>query len=487
MSSLIEHQESMVETAIAKKRVLLIDDEARVRTSLKMVLDPLYEILQAGDGHEGLEVFRKEEPDLVLLDVVLPGTDGLAVLQTLRTERKVTPVIMLTGTKSVKTAVDAMKLGAADYLSKPFDVDELRIVIDRTLNSSDLEQEVKHLRAQVVQRYAFHNLIGKSEGMQDIYSKIEQVADSRTTVLITGESGTGKELVAKALHYNSSRRDRPFVALNCAALPETLIESELFGHEKGSFTDATARRTGQFELAHTGTLFLDEIGDLSAITQAKLLRVIQEREFTRIGGIQPIKVDVRIVAATNKNLDELVRKGQFREDLYYRINVISLYLPPLRERSEDIPLLAKHFLEKRVEEEKRSRIEFGKEALDLLTRYSWPGNVRELENFVEQAFIWSQHAAEITPEHLPTSIKSDSRSTSLRDDTLAGRMSLEKAVMEFEREIILDALKRTNYVQTHAANLLGISRRMLKYRMDTLGIGRPDNSAPSEQDQPMHE
>jgi DNA-binding NtrC family response regulator len=487
MSSLIEHQESMVETAIAKKRVLLIDDEARVRTSLKMVLDPLYEILQAGDGHEGLEVFRKEEPDLVLLDVVLPGTDGLAVLQTLRTERKVTPVIMLTGTKSVKTAVDAMKLGAADYLSKPFDVDELRIVIDRTLNSSDLEQEVKHLRAQVVQRYAFHNLIGKSEGMQDIYSKIEQVADSRTTVLITGESGTGKELVAKALHYNSSRRDRPFVALNCAALPETLIESELFGHEKGSFTDATARRTGQFELAHTGTLFLDEIGDLSAVTQAKLLRVIQEREFTRIGGIQPIKVDVRIVAATNKNLDELVRKGQFREDLYYRINVISLYLPPLRERSEDIPLLAKHFLEKRVEEEKRSRIEFGKEALDLLTRYSWPGNVRELENFVEQAFIWSQHAAEITPEHLPTSIKSDSRSTSLRDDTLAGRMSLEKAVMEFEREIILDALKRTNYVQTHAANLLGISRRMLKYRMDTLGIGRPDNSAPSEQDQPMQE
>jgi DNA-binding NtrC family response regulator len=487
MSSLIEHQESMVETAIAKKRVLLIDDETRVRTSLKMVLDPLYEILQAGDGDEGLEVFRKEEPDLVLLDVVLPGTDGLAVLQTLRMERKVTPVIMLTGTKSVKTAVDAMKLGAADYLSKPFDVDELRIVIDRTLNSSDLEQEVKHLRAQVVQRYAFHNLIGKSEGMQDIYSKIEQVADSRTTVLITGESGTGKELVAKALHYNSSRRDRPFVALNCAALPETLIESELFGHEKGSFTDATARRTGQFELAHTGTLFLDEIGDLSAVTQAKLLRVIQEREFTRIGGTQPIKVDVRIVAATNKNLDELVRKGQFREDLYYRINVISLYLPPLRERSEDIPLLAQHFLEKRVEEEKRSRIEFSKEALELLTRYTWPGNVRELENFVEQAFIWSQHAAEITPEHLPTSIKSDSRSTSLRDDTLAGRMSLEKAVMEFEREIILDALKRTNYVQTHAANLLGISRRMLKYRMDTLGIGRPDNSAPSEQDQPMHE
>ena len=476
-----------MESSVVRKRVLLIDDDPRVRASLKIVLEPLYDVLQASDAHEGIEMFRKDEPDLVLLDVILPGTDGLAVLQTLRMESKTRPVIMLTGTKSVKTAVDAMKLGAEDYLSKPFDVDELRIVIDRVLNSSELEREVKQLRAQVVQRYAFHNLIGKSQGMQEIYSKIEQVADSRTTVLITGESGTGKELVARALHYNSARRERPFIALNCAALPETLIESELFGHEKGSFTDATARRVGQFELANTGTLFLDEIGDLSPVTQAKLLRVIQEREFTRIGGVQPIKVDVRIVAATNKNLDDLVRKGQFREDLYYRINVIALFLPPLRERGEDIPLLAKHFLEKRLQEERRPSIEFGKDALELLTHYSWPGNVRELENFVEQAFIWSQHAVQITPEHLPTMIKSDFRSTSLRDDTLAGRMSLEKAVMEFEREIILDALKRTNYVQTHAANLLGISRRMLKYRMDTLGIGRPDNSTLQESDPPVQE
>jgi DNA-binding NtrC family response regulator len=476
-----------VATLLGKKRVLLIDDEARVRASLKMVLEPSYEISQAADAEEGLDLFRKEGPDLVLLDVILPGTDGLAILETLRSESKLTPVIMLTGTKSVKTAVDAMKLGAADYLSKPFDVEELRIVVDRALNSQALEREVRQLRAQVVQRYAFHNLIGKSQGMQEIYGKIEQVADSRTTVLITGESGTGKELVAKALHYNSSRRERPFIALNCAALPETLIESELFGHEKGSFTDATARRVGQFEQAHTGTLFLDEIGDLSAVTQAKLLRVLQEREFTRIGGVQSIKVDVRIVAATNKNLDELVRKGQFREDLYYRINVIALYLPPLRERGEDVPLLAKHFLAKRVDEEKRPHIEFGKEALELLTRYPWPGNVREMENIIEQAFIWSQHAPEIIPEHLPTILKNDSRSSSLRDDTLAGRMSLEKAVMEFEREIILDALKRTNYVQTHAANLLGISRRMLKYRMDTLGIGRPDSGIAQEPDPLVHE
>ena len=301
---------------------------------------------------------------------------------------------------------------------------------------------MKQLRAQVVRRYAFHNLIGKSPSMQDIYTKIEQVADSRTTVLITGESGTGKELVAKALHYNSGRRERPFIALNCAALPETLIESELFGHEKGSFTDATARRVGQFELANTGTLFLDEIGDLSAMTQAKLLRVLQEREFTRVGGVQSIKVDVRIVAATNKNLEELVRKGQFREDLYYRINVIALYLPPLRERGEDIPLLAKHFLAKRIEEESRPSQEFSKDAVDLLSRYPWPGNVREMENIIEQAFIWSKGSDVITPEHLPTILKNDTRSSSLRDDTLAGRLSLEKAVMEFEREIILDALKR---------------------------------------------
>lgn len=463
-----------------KKRILVVDDEPRVRTSLKLVLEPTYEVLQAADAHEGLDLFKKDPPHLVLLDVILPGMDGLAVLEKMQAEDKSIPVIMLTGTKAVKTAVDAMKLGAADYISKPFEIDELRIIVGKALDTQDLEREVRSLRAQVINRYAFHNLIGKSSAMQEIYGKIEQVADSRTTILVTGESGTGKELVARALHYNSSRRDRPFIALNCAALPENLIESELFGHEKGSFTDATARRVGQFELAHTGTLFLDEIGDLSATTQAKLLRVLQEREFTRIGGVQAIKVDVRIVAATNKSLEELVRRGQFREDLYYRINVISLYLPPLRDRGEDVVLLARHFLAKRIEEEKRPQQDFTKEALELICRHPWPGNVRELQNVVEQSMLWSQ-GGPILPEHLPQSMKSDSRSGSLREDILSGRVSLEKAVMDFEREIILDALKRTNYVQTHAATLLGISRRMLKYRMDTLGINRPD-SAPSAPD-----
>lgn len=456
-----------------KKRVLLVDDEPRVRTSLKMVLEPSFDVLCAQDAHEGLDIFRREAPHLVLLDVVLPGIDGLSLLQTLRAEERSIPVIMLTGTKTVKTAVDAMKFGAADYLTKPFDVEELRLIVAKTLDTHELEREVRNLRAQVSNRYAFHNLVGKSPAMQDVYSKIEQVANSRTTVLITGESGTGKELVARALHFNSSRRDRPFIALNCAALPETLIESELFGHERGAFTDATARRIGQFELAHSGTLFLDEIGDLTPNTQAKLLRVLQEREFSRIGGVQPIKVDVRFIAATNRTLEELVRDKLFREDLYYRINVLSINLPALRDRGEDVHLLAKHILTKRAEEEKKAPQEISKDAMELLTKHAWPGNVRELENILEQAMVWSQGDI-IQPVHLPNFLRNDTRTFSLREDTLAGRLSLEKAVMEFEKEIILDALKGTNYVQTHAANLLGISRRMLKYRMDSLGINRPD-------------
>ncbi len=469
------------------KRVLLVDDESSVLSSLKMVLEPSFEVVCTENGEEGLEAFRRQTPNLVLLDVMLPGADGLSVLQTIRLEDRNVPVIMLTGAKNVKTAVDAMKMGAADYVSKPFDVDELRLIVARTLEAQDLEREVRHLRAQVSNRYAFHQLIGKSQTMQDVYSKIEQVADSRTTVLITGESGTGKELVARALHYNSARRDRPLIAINCAALPETLIESELFGHERGSFTDAVARRVGQFELAHTGTLFLDEIGDLSPATQAKLLRVLQSREFTRVGGVQPIKVDVRFVAATNRPLDDLTREGKFREDLYYRVNVLAIYLPALRDRGEDIPLLAKHFLAKKAEEEGRPQQEFSKEVLELMSRYPWPGNVRELENVVEQALIWSQGLPVIAPEHLPKSLHTDTRSSSLREDTLAGRISLEHAVMEFEREIILDALKRTTYVQTHAATLLGISRRMLKYRMDSLGISRPEAQSVADEPQMMPE
>jgi DNA-binding NtrC family response regulator len=464
-----------------KKRVLLVDDETGIRASLKVVLEPLYEVVGASTAQEGLDLFRRNPPHLILLDVIMPGMDGLTFLKTLRAEDARVPVIMLTGTKTVKTAVEAMKLGASDYLSKPFDVEELRLVVAKTLEADDLAREVHALRAQVATRYSFHNLVGKSPSMQDIYGKIEQIADSRTTVLITGESGTGKELVARALHYNSARKDKPFIALNSAALPESLIESELFGHEKGSFTDAQAKRIGQFEMAHGGTLFLDEIGDLSPATQAKLLRVLQEREFTRVGGTQPIKVDVRIVAATNKRLDEMVKREQFREDLYYRINVVSLYLPALRDRREDIPLLALHILKTRLAEEHRPPQELSKDAMELLCAHAWPGNVRELQNVIEQALIWSRGQT-ITPEHLPTTLRATARPEATLDAVPSGQFSLEQSVLEYEKKMILDALARTSFVQTHAAALLGISRRMLKYRMDLLGIARPAAQTVAETD-----
>ncbi len=455
------------------KRILVVDDEQGIRTSLQMTLEPAYEVLCASTAEEALMRFRQELPNLVLLDVILPGADGIELLQAMRSEDPGVPVIMLTAIKTVKTAVDAMKAGAADYVTKPFDIEELRLIVAKTLATQELEQEVRYLRAQVVNSYGFHNLIGKSPAMREIYSKIEQVADTRSTVLITGESGTGKELVARALHFNSARRDRPFIAINCASIPDTLIESELFGHEKGSFTGALARRLGKVELAHGGTLFLDEVGDLGLPTQAKLLRFLQEREFTRVGGSQTIKVDVRIVAATNKILEDLLRRQEFREDLYYRINVVSLYLPPLRDRREDIPHLVQHVLSRRFEADGRAPLEISKEALEILTNYNWPGNVRELENVLEQALIWCRGTM-ITPEHLPTALRSDTHSSSLREHALGGQVSLEKAVQEFERELLKEALTRTGYVQTRAAAMLGITRRMLKYRMDTLGLSSPE-------------
>ena len=456
-----------------KKRILVVDDEQGIRTSLQMTLEPVYEVLCASTAEEGLARFRQELPNLVLLDVILPGADGIELLQAMRSEDPGVPVIMLTAIKTVKTAVDAMKIGAADYLTKPFDIEELRLIVAKTLATQELEQEVRYLRAQVVNSYSFHNLVGKSPAMREIYSKIEQVADTRATVLITGESGTGKELVARALHYNSVRRERPFIAINCASIPDTLIESELFGHEKGSFTGALARRLGKVELAHSGTLFLDEVGDLGLPTQAKLLRFLQEREFTRVGGSQTIKVDVRIVAATNKVLEDLIRRQDFREDLYYRINVVSLYLPPLRDRREDIPHLVPHILAKRLESEGHAPVEISKEALEILTRYHWPGNVRELENVLEQALIWCRGTT-IAPDHLPTALRADKPATTLQEHALGGKLSLEKAVQEFERELLQEALTRTGYVQTRAAAMLGITRRMLKYRMDALGLSSPN-------------
>src|SRR5678815_5513393 len=464
-------------------KVLIVDDEVSQRTGLAGMVNAWgMSADTASEGGEALEKVASFSPDVIVTDLNMPGMDGYQFLEKLQEMgADAPPSIVLTAFGSIETGVRTVhELGAFWFLEKPVQSNVLQMLLRRAATHNSLRTTNRILERQLLYKGSLGEMVGTSGRMQEIFVLLQQAGPTNACVLISGESGTGKELVARTLHALSPRRQGRFFAINCAALPETLIESELFGHEKGSFTDATARRVGQFELANSGTLFLDEIGDLSPMTQAKLLRVLQEREFTRIGGVQAIKVDVRIVAATNKNLEELVRKGQFREDLYYRINVIALYLPPLRDRGEDIPLLAKHFLSKRIEEENRPNQEFSKDSLELLARYPWPGNVREMENIIEQAFIWSKGSDAVTSEHLPNILKNDSRSSSLRDDTLAGRLSLEKAVMEFEREIILDALKRTNYIQTHAANLLGISRRMLKYRMDTLGIGRPDQEVSTE-------
>ena len=346
---------------------------------------------------------------------------------------------------------------------------------------ADLASARRELAETRQAKYRFSQMVGLSTRLRDVKEQARRAAERDATVLLLGETGTGKELMAHAIHGASKRADKPLVGLNAAAIPETLLESELFGVEPGAYTGAGAKpRPGKFQLADGGTLFLDEVGDMPLMLQAKLLRVLQEGEVEPIGSNRLRSIDVRVIAATSRDLKAMVDAGSFRADLYYRLNVLPIRLPPLRERGEDIALLAKHFLAKRIEEEKRPPQEFTKSSLELISHYPWPGNVREMENIIEQAFIWSKGSDVITPEHLPNILRTDTRSTSLRDDTLAGRLSLEKAVMEFEREIILDALKRTTYVQTHAAAMLGISRRMLKYRMDTLGISRPDNGVNPE-------
>jgi two-component system, NtrC family, response regulator AtoC len=451
------------------KTVLIVEDEASVAESLKIVLKPDYRILWATNGEEALKLFHGNQVHLIVLDIVLPGQDGMALLTQFRDVEPSIPIVMLTATRTVKTAVEAMKLGATDFLNKPFDIEELRLTIEKALAAYDLEREVRYLRSEVDKIYHPDNLIGRSRAMREVFLKIEQVADTKTTVLITGESGTGKEMVARALHYNSLRRGSPFVALNCASIPDSLMESELFGHEKGAFTDASSRKLGQFETANGGTLFLDEIAELSPATQAKLLRVLQSKEFTRVGGTQTIEVDVRLITATNKNLEEAIRHRAFREDLYYRINVLPIHLPPLRERKEDIPSLVHYFLAKKANEDGRNTKTLSKDALAYLLRYDWPGNVRELENVIEQAVTLSSTQS-IAVAHLPVQLQSRRKTSTIKDKTVGGQISLVDAVKSFERDIIQSALQKTNFIQTRTARLLGITRRILKYKMDALGI-----------------
>ncbi len=451
------------------KTLLIVDDEASVAESLKIALKPDYRFLWAANGEEALKLFHRNQIHLILLDIILPDLDGLTLLKQFRDVEPSLPIIMLTATRMVKTAVDAMKRGATDYLNKPFEIEELRLTIEKALAAYDLEREVQYLRSEVDKKYHPDNLVGRSRAMREVFLKIEQVADTKTTVLITGESGTGKEMVARALHYNSLRSEKPFVALNCASIPDSLMESELFGHEKGAFTDASSRKLGQFEAANGGTLFLDEIAELSSATQAKLLRVLQSKEFTRVGGTQTIEVDVRLVAATNKNLEEAIRHKVFREDLYYRVNVLPIHLSPLRERKEDIPSLVSHFLSKKALEDGQKAKTMNKEAMAYLMRYDWPGNIRELENVIEQAVTLSENQV-IGVGDLPVQLQSRWKTNTLKDKTTEGQVSLVDAVKSFERDIIESALRKTNFIQTRTARLLGITRRILKYKMDALGI-----------------
>lgn len=473
-----------------RKKVLIVDDESNVRESLQLILSRVYDVESADSGSAALAVLddlaeseRGDEPeqrgfpDLVLLDVVMPGIDGLGILEQLKQRYPRLPVIMLTASKAVKTAVQAMKIGAIDYLNKPFDVDELLSLVNETLDKGAAHRshpsEITHFelsRPNLPELPGdFGCIVGKHPVIQEIYRKIEQVAARDTTILITGESGTGKELIAREIHRRSRRASGPFVAINCAAIPETLIESEIFGHEKGAFTHAVERRIGHFELADKGTLFLDEIGELSSSVQVKILRFLQEQEFYRIGRSKPIKVDVRILAATNRSLETAIAEGKFRQDLFYRINVVSLEMPPLRDRKEDIPALAEFFIKRLSPLYGNRRPEIMPDALEILNRYSWPGNVRELENVMESVLALIS-GEDIRASDLPTRLRGPGSITDLKEEVLEGNVPFEEAERAFETELIMRALKKTNFVQTRAAELLGISRRILKYKMDKLGI-----------------
>ncbi|HSR11470.1 MAG TPA: sigma-54 dependent transcriptional regulator [Thermodesulfobacteriota bacterium] len=444
--------------------ILVIDDE---KVQLEMLRGFLakqgYGVETASEGREAVEKFRRGSFDLILTDYRMPGMDGLQLLKEIRGINPEAVVVILTAYGTVGTAVAAMKEGAYDYLTKPIDLEELILLIRRVESEITLRRENRDLREQLREKFKVDFIISVSRGMEEALSVVKRAAPSPATVLILGESGTGKELIARAIHYSSLRSDKPFIKVNCAALPENLLESELFGHEKGAFTGAVARRVGRFEQADGGTLFLDEIGDLSLPLQVKLLRVLQEKEFERVGGSHTLKVDVRLIVATNRNLEEGIRKGTFREDLYYRFNVVTIALPPLRERKEDIPPLMEHFLKKYSRENKKEISSFSKEATDRLLNYHYPGNVRELENIVERAVVLSRGAV-ITARDLPLNLQESEVEDVLQKGT-ESRRSLPETLEEIERHRISRALQNQGGVQTKAAEELGISERVLRYKM----------------------
>ncbi len=449
--------------------LLVVDDEPGVRESLRMLFKDDCEVATAGSVEEAERFLHDSSPDLILLDLVMPGRGGLDLLASLADQVDPPPVVVLTATRTVDTAVEAMKRGAIDYITKPFEVEALRIKVRKLLERRDLEREVVRLRAEVGGQQRLGGLVGASPLMRELFQTIRRVATSRATVLIQGESGTGKELVARAIHDLGDRADQPFVAVNCAAIPDHLIESELFGHERGAFTDAHERRIGKFESATGGTLFLDEIGELGISVQAKLLRALQEKQIERLGGSPTIAVDVRVVAATNRDLEADVAEGRFRADLFYRINVVPIEIPALAERREDIRRLAEHFLAAARADANRGPSKIAREAIAALERYPWPGNVRELENAIERAVALVEGEV-LEIGDLPPAILRAGELQTLGDSVRTGKLGFDAALGNFEKTLILEALERADGNQTRAAERLQITRRSLKLKMDRYGI-----------------
>lgn len=456
------------------RTILVVDDEPSVLESFRMILKDTYRVLTATDGLRALEILRNESVHLVILDIVMPGMDGFDVLKETHKICCGIDVIMVTAIKTIKTAVEAMKLGASDYIIKPFDVEEIKIIIDKTVRAGELAREVAYLRSEINRDFEFSNIIGQSPGMKHIFDIIGKVAKADAPVLISGESGTGKELIARAIHSQSPRKNKPFVAVSCPNLPDTLLESELFGHEKGAFTNAIEKKVGRFDLAHGGTLFLDEISEISVSNQTKLLRVLQEYEFVRVGGIKTISADVRLIASTNVDLKTAISRGVFRKDLFYRINVVPVELPALRKRKEDIPLLVNHYFQKNKEKLRAKVKKIQPNAMKLLEEYDWPGNVRELKNVVERMLTLYGDNDAILDEHLPPEIRGGDTDKSLcRSNDLVellGAESLDEIISRVEKELIEKALQSTDGVQIRAARLLKTTRRVLRYKMDKLGI-----------------
>lgn len=449
--------------SIQRINILVVEDEKSQREMLEgFLLREGLSVSSVDGGKKALGELRRENFDLVLLDYKMPGMDGLQTLQEIKRVNPELAVIMMTAYGTVETAVRAMKEGAADYLTKPIELDELLLLIEKVSEKILLHRENRELKEQLRERFRFDQIVYGSGAMEEVMHLTGRVAKSEATVLIRGESGTGKELIANAIHYSSSRADRPFIKVNCTALPENLLESELFGHEKGAFTGAHQRRIGRFEQAHTGSIFLDEIGDLSASLQMKLLRFLQEREFERVGSNQTIKADVRVMAATNRDLEDGIRRKTFREDLYYRLNVIAIFLPPLRERREDIPLLIDHFLQRYSEKNRRPIPKISKEARDLLLRYTYPGNVRELENIIERSLVISRSDI-ITTRDLPFQVREGIDEAGIGPESKD--TSLTTALSQLEKDLILTALDEQKWIQTKAARSLGISERVLRYKM----------------------